>query len=205
MAFVIGIDFNDVLVNGAKEVIRIYNRDFQTSLGLDNWYSDFGDMTPFNTLDPKEVVKRVIAIQNTKEFSRGVKALEGAHDVLKNLKAAGHRLLIITGRPESNKDSTIATLERLFGDIVDREDLYFTDHYSHDGAPKSKGDIAVALDLTHFIDDLVDHVNDVAARGVRTLLFSDNYQWNKGEAVPEAVRVSSWKEIEEYFSRESAK
>jgi phosphoglycolate phosphatase-like HAD superfamily hydrolase len=192
----IGFDFDDVLVSSGLLTVELHNKQYGTHLTIDDWYDP--DVSPWGVDTFSEVVQRVIEIQASPDFST-VEELVGAKQTLMALKAAGHALLVVTGRPPLLKESTEALLAHHYGEVFSLNDVHFTDHFAHEGQRTDKGDIAVQLKLTHFVDDVIQHANSVAAKGVKTILFSDNYKWNQAVVDDPVSRISSWDEIATYF------
>jgi len=197
----IGIDFDDVLVATGLRVLNDYNDLYGTSLTLDDWY----DLTPealirYGATEVNEVVKRVMEMQGKDDFS--VTPIEGAVEALKVLQQRGHKLMVITGRPESLRTQTLRNVEQYFGDIFTPENLYFVDHFNHDdvvGKRVTKANVASDLALDYFIDDVISHANIVAGIGVRTALLDRGYKWNQGIVDSGVTRLTSWREILEFI------
>lgn len=199
--FRIGLDFDDVLIASADHTVELYNARYGTELTRDDWYDDPDIVDPWKVETFKDVVERVVQIQQQDDFL-SVEPLKEAQRVLKRLKAIGHELVVITGRPEQLRSSTLALLDKYYGDVFKTSDLYFTNHFAHNGTRVHKGDIAKELNLTHFVDDVIQHANNVSSAGVRTILFSNDYKWNQGEVDEGVVRLNGWREIGEFFDAE---
>lgn len=196
--FRIGFDFDDVLVGTADHVASLYNKAYGTHLTRDNWYN-FDPMTPWGVKTFPEVASRVAnLLYNLGEAI----PITGSQQVLSRLKNAGHKLFVITGRPESVRSQTLGILDKYYPGIFDDTSLYFTDHFSQDGKRVEKSDLCNDLHLTYFIDDQVEHANIVAAEGIKTILFSDNYAWNQSGLNSNITKLSSWQGIEEFFNDE---
>jgi len=196
--FRIGFDFDDVLVSTADHVVSLYNQKYGTHLTRDNWYN-FSPMTPWGVETFPEAASRVADLL----YSLGeARPFVGASKVLSRLKDDGHDLFIITGRPESVRTQTLDILNKYYPGIFDDTSLFFTDHFGQDGKRADKSSLCVDLRLTHFIDDQVEHANIVASEGIKTILFSDNYAWNKSGLNQGITRLSSWQKIEDFFDEE---
>lgn len=198
--FRIGFDMDDVLINTADCATSLYNDIYGTKLTRENWY-DFDPITPWGAETLSEVVGRVTKLIES-EHSSKIQPIKDSQHVLHGLSNSGHSLFVITGRPESIRAQTMLILDRLFPGTFSYKTLFFTDHYNHDGRKCSKADIALDLRLTHYIDDQLEHAEAVLEKGVKTILFSDNYKWNKLSANDNLNRLSSWQEIEEFFDEE---
>lgn len=194
----IGFDFDDVLISSADHTVMLYNKLYQTMLTRDDWYDDPLIVAPWKVDDFSTIIRRVVDIHADEQFL-DVAVLPGAREVLRALKEQGHELVVITGRPIELLLPTIALLEKHYADIFTADDLRFTDYFGHSSTPLKKGDVAVELGLTHFIDDVVPHANDVASRGVTVLLFDAGYKWNQFSPNEGVQRVKSWQDIGKFF------
>jgi len=194
----IGFDFDDVLIASADHITKLYNGIYGTKLTRDNWYEDQSIVEPWDVDDFSLVLSRVTEIMPSEDFMQ-VEPLKDAHDVLKHLKEQGHDLLVITGRPQMIRASTEQILTKYYGDIFNVDELQLTDHFAQEGKRTDKGDIALELALTHFVDDVIQHANSVASKGITTVLFDDGYKWNQAEPDHGVVRIKSWKALGEFF------
>lgn len=196
--FRIGFDFDDVLVGTADHAVSLYNETYGTNLTRDNWY-DFKPITPWGVKTFPELSARVAKLL----YGLGeALPIKGSQQVLKQLNDSGHELFVVTGRPENVRIQTLNILNKYYPNIFNDSSLYFTDHFSQAGQRVEKSDICIDLRLTHFIDDQVEHVNIVSKEGIKTILFSDNYKWNKSGVNNNITRLTSWKEIKEFFNEE---
>ena len=178
----------------------MYNMAHGTALSRDHWY-DFRSMEPWGVDALPVAVERVSTIMHDENFTE-LEPLKGAEQTLNRLKALGHALLIITGRPETLRSQTADMLGKLYPGVFEEEDLYFTNHFGDDATKRTKAKVATDVKLTHFVDDQVEHVNGLVSTGIKTLLFSDNYAWNQTGADPRVKKVGSWQEIGDYFEEE---
>jgi len=197
--FRIGFDLDDVLLGTADVVTSLYSDKYGADVTRDDWYDYESIDKTWQVGTKTQLNSRLINLNYSDDYVNVVKALRDSQRVLRDLKDAGHTLSLVTGRPESSRIKTYTVLSRLFSGVFSNEDLYFTDHYNHDGHKSSKADVAVRLGLTHFIDDLIEHADIVAAEGIKTILFSDNYKWNQTAAKEGIIRLNSWQEIEKFF------
>lgn len=199
--FRIGLDFDDVLIASADHTVKIHNDLYGTHLTRDNWYDDPSIVEPWNVTQPSEIVGHVIDIQQMDVFTE-VPPLQGAQAVLRRLKDEGHTLIVITGRPESLRERTLELMQRYYPDTFEPDALHFTDHFSHQGERIHKGDVALKLELTHFVDDVISHANNVASKGIKTILFGEGYRWNQSDPDEDVVRLNTWEQIGDFFDAE---
>ena len=206
----IGIDIDDVLLKSAKRSIELYNEAYDTNLTLDDWY-DFKDPEVWSKIwghsDMRELIRRVVATMADDAFA-SVEPLEDAAEVLTHLKNEGHELFAITGRAESIRKQTKFVLDLCFPGIFTDETLTFVDYYAHDGAKASKSDVAHELGIDYFVEDLLDHANDLARSGIQTILFSPGYKWNSqgpdADVIDNVVVLDSWRKIGDFIDAKAA-
>lgn len=199
----IGIDIDDVLIGSVDRTITLYNEIYGGSITRNNWYS-FTSMEQWGTDDVQEVVKRVASIFGRDDFAEAL-PIEGAAAQLTRLEKEGHQLFAITGRPESLRPQTLKLLDKYYSGIFTTDTVYFVDHFSHDGQKMNKADVARELQLTHFIDDQVEHSNLLHAAGIKTVLFSQEYPWNQVGAAAGVAMLSDWESIGNYLDSEAVK
>jgi uncharacterized HAD superfamily protein len=207
----IGIDIDDVLIKSAELSIQLYNQEYGTNLTMEHWY-DFDDPATYAQVwgsgDNSVLVKRVVSGLADDRFI-DVEPIDGAKAVLRQLNKEGHELYAVTGRSESIRKQTKFILDKNYQGIFKDETLFFVDHFEHDGQRVSKADVGLELGLTHFIDDFPAHASALARVGIKTILFSPGYAWNRDgvdEDVKNAVVVlGEWRTIGEYLDAESAK
>ena len=197
----IGFDFDDVLINTADCAVRLYNKRYNTQLNNDDWY-DFRDLSIWGADSISGIAVRLIKVIYSEEFNNIAKPILDSQKVLKELKSDGHSLFIITGRPKSALIQTKAILNEYYQSVFDNEHVYFTDNFSIDGKKTTKDEIISTLNLNYFIDDDVEHVNMVNKIGVRTILFDNNYAWNKIGVDKDIVKLSNWQSIKEFIDKE---
>ncbi len=197
----IGFDFDDVLISTVDCAVKLYNKKHNTRLANDNWY-DFSDLSVWGAVSISDITSRLIEVIYSEEFNNIVKPILNSQKVLAKLKEDGHLLFIITGRPISALNQTRAILDRYYPSTFNNNHVYFTDNFSVDGEKTTKDEIIRTLNLNYFIDDHVEHVNNVNRLGVRTILFDNNYAWNKIGFDKEVIRLSNWQDIGNFIDRD---
>jgi len=199
----IGIDIDDVLIKSVDRAVEMYNEAFGTAITRDTWY-DFSDLEVWGDDDLRVLVNRVVGLFSSDAFA-SVQPLEGANDVLNHLKREGHELFAVTGRSESIRKQTLFVLDKCYPDLFENDTVFFVDHYSHDGEKASKADVSAELQLTHFVDDQIEHVNSLSRAGIKTVLFSQDYKWNQTGADDNVIRLNDWQSVGVFFDDEAAR
>ncbi len=181
----IGVDIDDVLVETMPAYLRAFEERFGRAVPLAqaSWdpFERFPDIPPEARLAFFEALR-----QSRFMFTRPV--LPDAPPAVRALVAAGHTLVILSGRPQHHLDETAAMLERMgirdcFAEIVHREG---------ETIPAYKGRAAGALGLDVLVEDEFPAARAVAQAGVPVLLM--DRPWNQGPVPPRIVRVASWAE-----------
>lgn len=103
----------------------------------------------------------------------------------------GHKIMVITGRPPTC-DS--ATRQQLARHDLPQLDIRYSNHYFQTSKNLVKADICAELGVDVHVDDQIEHINEIAKRGIGTIwmksgmLYLDNL--NK-----EAFVAQGWLDI----------
>jgi uncharacterized HAD superfamily protein len=155
--------------------------------------------------DDRGIIEHIHEIMAMPKWLEMAEPMEGALPILRQLKEEDCELFAVTGRPASFRQVTVELLDKLYPQIFSDETLYMTDIFQVDGSPiehVTKLDIARQLKLTHFVEDYLVHADVLGEGGIKTVLFSDDYHWNQAGGHKSLIRLSSWKEIGEFFEHE---
>lgn len=188
---VIGIDFDDVLVETNEAMSAWHNRMYGTSYKKEDIIS-WEHLTHLWQCSQKEKHKRIHEFFHSEDHSC-IHAVLGASEALKILNGKGMHAVMITGRPEQFREHTSLLVEKYFPALLDN--MHFTSNVTGGIiTDRPKAEFCQELGVEIFIDDNLQYVNNVAFAGVHTLLF-DN-PWNQTDYLPSNVdRVYSWDEI----------
>lgn len=181
----IGVDIDDVLVETMPAYLRAFEERFGRAVPLAqaDWdpFERFPDIPPHERLAFFEMLRR-------SRFMFTRPALPDAPPAVRSLQAAGHTLVILSGRPQPHLGETEEMLERMgirdcFAEIVHRDGDTIADY---------KGREAGRLGLDVLVEDELPAARAVAGAGVPVLLM--DRPWNCGPLPPGIVRVASWAE-----------
>ena len=181
----IGVDIDDVLVETMPGYLRAFEERFgrRVPLALASW-------DPFERFPEIPAAERLAFFDHLRRsrfmFTRPVKP--DAAPAVRALAAAGHTLIIVSGRPVPHLAETEAMLEGMgirdcFTEIV---------HRDGETIPDYKGRAAGELGLDVLVEDEFPAARAVARAGVAVLLM--DRPWNQGPLPPRIVRVASWAE-----------
>ncbi|HEY8886405.1 MAG TPA: hypothetical protein VIM31_02815 [Candidatus Microsaccharimonas sp.] len=204
----IGIDIDDTLISSVDTVTGLNNVLYGTTLTRDDWFNVSAEgIEHWGLQDGPAISDRVHELMTHKDYMGKVASIEGAQDVLNRLASEGHELFAVTSRPDYIREQTVQELELCFPGIFSDDTLFMINAFSADPsvASTTKFGVAVQLELTHFIDDLLIHANAVSDGGIQTILFSDNYLWNQGSEHGGVVRLGSWKDIGMFLDDEASR
>jgi len=190
---VLAIDWDDVIVDTAPEIINHYNRTYGTSLGLDALYSR--DLEVWQAPDYDTAIRRVNAYLETDEYFE----LPPTQEAVATIRQLHERFdqHIVTGRPDFTAIAGLRWLERHFPDIFST--VVYTNYFKlseGETASRSKADVCLELGAKALIDDHLDHGFSVARAGIDVLVFG-KYSWNQTDEplLPNMRRVANWKEV----------
>ena len=181
----IGVDIDDVLVETMPAYLHAFEERFGRAVPLAQASWD-----PFERFPDIPSEARLAFFDGLRRsrfmFTRPV--LPDAPPAVRALVAAGHTLVIVSGRPQNHLDETEAMLERMgirdcFAEIV---------HRDGETIPDYKRRAAGALGLDVLVEDEFPAARAVAQAGVPVLLM--DRPWNQGALPPRIVRVASWAE-----------
>ena len=187
----IGLDLDDVLKQFMPSLLGFINETYGTDFTL-------FDCTNYNVwefmgLSREEVIYRVNQYYVSPDFMR-TKPVYGAVDAVERLAEQGHRLSIITSRPENIRGRTMEWLTRHYPPVF--ESLHFANSYMV-GAKENKSTICRRIGVDIFVDDTLHHTADCAENGIPAILFDNDsqYKWNQGPAAPGVTRIATWDRI----------
>jgi uncharacterized HAD superfamily protein len=181
----IGVDIDDVLVETMPAYLRAFEEAFgrPVPLAQASWdpFALFPDIPPQERLSFFDRLRRSRFM-----FTRRVHP--DAPPAVRALAAAGHTLVIVSGRPQAHLDDTEAMLERMgirdcFAEIVHRDGETIAEY---------KGREAGRLGLDVLVEDEFPAARAVAEAGVPVLLM--DRPWNQGPLPPRILRIASWAE-----------
>lgn len=181
----IGVDIDDVLVETMPAYLRAFEERFGRTVPLAQ--ASWDPFAHFPDIPPQERLAFFDALRRSRfMFTRPV--LPDAPPAVRALVAAGHTLVILSGRPQPHLGDTEAMLERMgirdcFAEVV---------HRDGDTIAGYKGRQAGNLGLDVLVEDEFPAARAVAAAGVPVLLM--DRPWNQGPVPPRIVRVASWDE-----------
>lgn len=182
---ILGIDIDDVVTDSSLSLVA-HAKIHETEVCEKG---DILDHLPevmrggFPTPSVKTYLRRFMA-----EIMAAASVKENAAEVLTRLKEKGHKLIYITARGESRfPGSTEVTKHLVAEHHLPCDGLVF------DSVDKLQDCLNQQVDL--MIDDSVKNCTDIAAGGVKTLLFTSIVNQDAETPLP---RVDSWLQLEAY-------
>jgi phosphoglycolate phosphatase-like HAD superfamily hydrolase len=181
----IGVDMDDVLVETMPAYLRAFEERFGRAVPLAQASWD-----PFEAHPDIPSAERLAFFDHLRgtRFMFTRPARPDAPPAVRALAAAGHTLIVVSGRPQPHLADTEAMLERMgirdcFAAIV---------HRQGETIPEFKGRAAREQRLDVLVEDELPAARAVAAAGVPVLLM--DRAWNQGILPPGIVRIASWGE-----------
>lgn len=187
---VIAVDFDDVLMNFNAGFLASHNNLYNTVLTYENLI-DYDNWERIYGCDKETMVKRAIDFYHSPEHMM-VSPIEGAVEAISRLSKS-HSLQIVTSRPGSVRERTLAWLDMHFPKLF--HDFHFTNIYAGDtGAqPKTKSEVCQEIGAVVLIDDALRHATEVAKSGIPALL--PDRPWNRTHTPTGVTRVKTWDDI----------
>ena len=181
----LGIDIDDVLTNTSETIneLIVNESDSEKSQELKEHMKEImkGNISDFDVL--------AFCSENYVNVYKRVKLKENAKEVIKRLLDRGYEIYFITARGERMgffKGAEEATLEFLKANDIKYNEIIL-------GA-MDKATVCLENKIDVFIDDSVEHCEDVSKVGVKSIVFTSGV--NK-DVVTDIDRVNDWLELED--------
>lgn len=181
----LGIDIDDVLTNTSETINELImnESDSEKSQELKEHMKEImkGNISDFDVL--------AFCSENYVNVYKRVKLKENAKEVIKRLLDRGYEIYFITARGERMgffKGAEEATLEFLKANDIKYNEIIL-------GA-MDKATACLENKIDVFIDDSVEHCEDVSKVGVKSIVFTSGV--NK-DVVTDIDRVNDWLELED--------
>ncbi len=182
----IGIDIDDVLADSLPGFVEALKQRFgvQASLTEAGW-----EMLRRYPEIPIEEIRAFFTDLHEAGFFGSRPLLLGAREGIEQLHRKGHRLFIVTGRLQRDRDITerwldMRGLASFFQEVVCRDGAT---------APLHKRQAAERLRLDMLLEDEYEVALAAAELPVQVLLF--DRPWNQGLLPPRVLRVRSWPDV----------
>jgi uncharacterized HAD superfamily protein len=190
----IGLDFDDVVADSGIAIIAMHNAKHGTNFKKEDFANFFFEET---WGVPREERNKEIDEFFATDQLTNIDPMAGSLKAIRDLRASGHELYIITGRPNRDIEQTELWIEHHFLDVF--AGIHFASPSRTEEIQRKKSETCKALHIDIFIDDDAKNVLDCAAAGIKTFIFDQ--PWNRqGEFPANVERVYSWDEIAKKFS-----
>ncbi len=194
------IDFDDVLCETAKLLIRVASSEFNKNIFFEDIYSfDIG--TTFKLSDME--VRHVLDVMHKPENLLAIPPIENTTNIINNWYQQGHIIDIVTGRPPYTRDSSEKWLKK---HNISYNSLIFVNKYIKNNAFRYHDD-AISLDTLKNIpyDFAIDDSTNmleflISETNMNVIIF--NRPWNEkytppSNTAPERIikRCHNWQDI----------
>ena len=172
----IGLDIDDTLTNTKEQQIIYWQEYYKNnprngySKTLPTTINDFGDEYVQTFWDTYR-----------EELSFNSSFKENASLVLNNLKKAGHKLCIITSRPDEKYQNLHQRLKEWFAENNIPIDIIYTNI-------RDKGSFCKDNNIDLFIDDDLKHIIKANSYNIKTILFNQNNKYD-------GLQSTNWLEL----------
>ena len=195
---IIAVDIDDVLAAAAAGWVAYSNKQWGTSLKVEDYDEDWAKMW---RVDFETAKQRAHHIHATKGIVSSFAPDATALVALQTLSES-YELVIATSRITTHKAETEAWLDEHFKGVfsgLHLSNIYKAGNIAKDAVHGTKAELVDSIGAAYLIDDQLKHCLAVAERGRQAILFGD-YGWNRTDALPVGVtRCADWAAIVEYF------
>lgn len=183
---IITIDLDEVIADYIGNFLLFHNMNFGTNLKM----SSFTHYTLSESIGiPREEEMRRIDAFDESSYFEEIPLIKDAQKIIKQL-AKDNELIIVTGRPENQKEKTLKWLNKFVPEI---KKIHFIRKHSRDNS-KTKLEFCKEAKSVLHIEDNLTYAEEIANAGINVILF--DYPWNRKENLnPLIRRVSSWIEV----------
>lgn len=196
MKKVIGIDLDDVLAETIDYILAFH--DYQI-WGLPIQRSDIisyhiPSIPGYETITPEIALDYFVSPMLAPDATTALKPVEGSLEKVKEFKAQGWEIQVITARSEPVRAATMAWLEYHFPGLIDGVTL--CNHLNPDHPMLNKEDVAVELGAQYMIDDNYCYAKGLVEKGISTFL--PDKPWNQQhdpEQDPGIIKIQHRSEI----------
>lgn len=184
---IIGIDFDDVLIDTFAEFLAYCNTHYGEQFQLQDFTSFEYDQVWKITKDQR--LERFLAFDSS-EAKKNIRPMDGSQEAIIALIPM-HDLHIITARPVEIAEGTHVMINQHFPERFKGVHFCSTDNGANYLRPKHV--VCKEIGATVHIEDHPVTAQKCAEEGIRTLLF--DRPWNQDVSHKLITRVYSWKQI----------
>lgn len=190
---VIAIDCDDVLLPSAEAIVSHYNKEYGTSVHVDQFYNE--DPALWAAIDREEKYDRVRQYFRSDAFTKEVEPFSDAVEAIGKL-AKDHELHLVTGRSQTVDMVTTVMVEKYFtGKFASVEHTGSVKQSDGSTARRTKGEVCLAINADILIDDNLEHAKSVLESGTEHVLLYGDYGWNRGEGLLGVIRCKNWGDV----------
>jgi uncharacterized protein len=190
----IGIDVDDVLAAFLESFLLFYNTKHNTSYRT----QQFRSYQLWETLGGTRA-DAIVAVHEfySSPYFASIAPVDGAKDAIDILRQQ-HELHVVTSRQELVRLRTESWLSTHFPNAF--QTCTFTNSYTDKGKEVRKSQVCDQLQLDLMIEDNNAYAIDCVSDKRRVILLDK--PWNQGATPQQVIRMSSWKDIEQFIAKE---
>ncbi|MDP3992478.1 MAG: hypothetical protein U1B79_00580 [Candidatus Pacearchaeota archaeon] len=198
----LAFDIDGVLSNFQPVFLNFHNQRYGTRFTIDELTS-YEFWKVFHVPE-KELQGEMVDFYQSPFFKKIV-PLPGSKEAIKQLYRR-NLLYVVTSRPDTIHDETVAWLGNHFPNIFSR--VHFTSHFGGNGSREKKSDFCLEQGYPIIIEDVAEYANECAERGITAFILTR--PWNREEKLhPGVTRIGDlnkagdwkehWKELLHYL------
>ncbi len=189
---VIAVDIDDVLVPHYELMTEFVNKHHGYALRSHD-FQNWEKLLQLTGINREEFVAQVEPFIQSEDFVEQSPAFE-VMEALSTLSKY-YRIVAVTARPRSIEQRTIKWMAEHFGTSIPEIEFVNPNQAWGRGGSVSKLEVCLRLGAKYLIDDHLKHAQDVAAGGIKVILYG-NYPWNQLDALPDNIlRARDWGEV----------
>jgi len=185
----IGFDFDDTLVDLCGPLLKFWNKSLGKEFSKENFITHRHD--EILQISKEKVISGFLDFDRTPE-AQNLPVIAGAREFLVLLKELGHKVIIITSRPEQIAPQTWKMVNCYFPELV--ADMHFCTSIGVEGEIVSKAQICLSRNIRIMFEDRADHAKKCTNKGIHVGLFHQPWNWH--ETFPDTenlvTRVLAW-------------
>ena len=185
----IGIDIDEVLCDVNQSMLDYQNVTYSTSYKKEDIRSYFlEELFGYSATEMITFMEDFFATHVHEEALTVLGAVEGIE------KLKGHELIVISARPQHQREVTELWLSKHFGPAFSQIHL-LGNKDGLGGVTRSKGELAEELELELFVEDSLSNAMNISAKGIPVILLDT--PWNQGILPENVYRVATWEKAME--------
>ena len=184
-----GVDVDEVVAEFTVGLNLYYNRRFGTNFRYEDYVHY--DLEKVWGGSKERAIAIVEDFYVNEDFS-GITAVNGSQEAIEKISKTFLKIIAITSRPTSTRESTTSWIRRYYGDAIG-EVIFNGQHSLLSSHHLSKLEQCLSNGVTIFVDDNLTIAEKLSKAGIKTYLLTK--PWNQKAEPNGFIRVENWSQI----------